>query len=159
MKNRFLSALALIFMTFAATSATAQEAENTTVLDRWSEDRSLHFDGSEINLNDFVWRARVLVVFAETEFDPLFQRQIELLDTDLAALAERDVVIVMDTDADNRSDLRNALRPRGFGLVLVDKDGRVALRKPQPWDIREISRAIDSTPLRQLEIEERRDSQ
>lgn len=159
MKNRFLSAITVVFLAATGSTGSAQEAEAVSVLDRWSTDPSVHFDGSEINLNDFIWQARVLIVFADTPNDPLFQRQIELLDTDLAALAERDVVIVMDSDGQSRSDLRNALRPRGFGLVLVDKDGRVALRKPQPWDIREISRVIDSTPLRQLEIEERRVSQ
>ena len=156
MKKRFLSTTAFILLIFSAFSVTAQEAVKNNVLDRWNMDRSQLFDGYDINLNDFVWQARTLIVFADSEFDPLYQKQIELFSTDLAALAERDVVIVTDTNTALRSDLRNSLRPRGFGLVLVDKDGRVALRKPQPWDIREISRAIDSTPLRQLEIEERR---
>jgi hypothetical protein len=36
--------------------------------------------------------------------------------------------------------------------VLIGKDGRVAQRKPSPWDVREIERAIDKMPLRQQEI-------
>ena len=51
---------------------------------------------------------------------------------------------------------RLRLRPRGFMMVLMGKDGEVELRKPAPWSIREISRSIDKMPLRQQEIEDRR---
>lgn len=52
--------------------------------------------------------------------------------------------------------MRQRLRPRGFMLVLIGKDGGVKLRKPVPWDVREISRSIDKFPLRQQEIRDRR---
>ena len=68
------------------------------------------------------------------------------------ALADRDVVILIDTDPAARSDVRTQLRPRGFSMVLLAKDGTVVLRKPSPWDVREIRRAIDKLPLRQDEI-------
>jgi len=41
-------------------------------------------------------------------------------------------------------------------LVLMDKDGQIAQRKPFPWTVREISRAIDKMPLRQEELRTRR---
>jgi len=34
----------------------------------------------------------------------------------------------------------------------MDKDGSVALRKPSPWSVREISRAIDKMPSRREEM-------
>ena len=34
----------------------------------------------------------------------------------------------------------------------LDKDGQVKQRRPLPWDVREISRAIDKLPLRRQEI-------
>jgi hypothetical protein len=40
-------------------------------------------------------------------------------------------------------------------LTLIGKDGEVKLRKPFPWDVREISRSIDKMPMRQREIRER----
>jgi len=52
--------------------------------------------------------------------------------------------------------LRSILRPRGFMMALVGKDGRVALRKPAPWSVRELSRSIDKMPLRQQEMADRR---
>ena len=71
-------------------------------------------------------------------------------------LARRDVIILTDTDPTAGSDARARLRPRGFGLVVMGKDGRVAQRKPVPWDVREIGRAIDKMPLRQQEIRDGR---
>lgn len=113
------------------------------------------YDGSEVDLADFLWTHRPVVVFADTPADPAFQRQMELLRARPEALAERDVVVIVDTDPAARSPVRTALRPRGFMLAIVGKDGRVEQRKPSPWDVREISRAIDRTPLRRQEIRER----
>jgi hypothetical protein len=36
-------------------------------------------------------------------------------------------------------------------LVIIGKDGGVKLRKPLPWDVREISRTIDKMPMRKRE--------
>jgi len=41
-------------------------------------------------------------------------------------------------------------------LAIIDKEGSTAIRIPAPWDVREISRNIDKTPLRQQEVRERR---
>jgi hypothetical protein len=41
-------------------------------------------------------------------------------------------------------------------LVIIGKDGEVELRKPAPWDVREITRSIDKMPLRQQEVQDRR---
>lgn len=107
---------------------------------------------ADVTLDAFKWVKRVIVVFADSPLDPNFSEQISLLESRPEVLLDRDVVVVTDTDPDARSAIRTKLRPRGFALVIVDKDGRVMLRKPAPWDLREISRAIDKTPLRQQEI-------
>ncbi|MEO0922698.1 MAG: DUF4174 domain-containing protein, partial [Pseudomonadota bacterium] len=41
-------------------------------------------------------------------------------------------------------------------LALVGKDGTIKLRKPVPWDVRELSRVIDKMPMRQQEVRDRR---
>lgn len=110
---------------------------------------------AEVTLSDFKWIARVVVVFADSPLDPSFREQIELLTARPDVLLERDVVVLTDTDPEAKSAVRMELRPRGFALVVVDKDGRVMLRKPDPWDVREISRAIDKTPLRKQELRDR----
>lgn len=103
---------------------------------------------SGVTLDELMWVSRPIVVFADTDRDPRFQDQIDLLLERPAPLLERDVVIVIDADPDAESPIRQALRPRGFSLVIIQRDGRVALRKPNPWDVREIMRAIDNLPMR-----------
>lgn len=110
---------------------------------------------AEVPLDAQLFVARPVVVFADSPNDPNFLRQMELLARDYPALAERDVVLVVDTDPGQRSEWRAKLRPRGFGLVLMDKDLRPAIRKPLPWEVREIVAAIDKFPLRRQEVLER----
>lgn len=105
-----------------------------------------------VSLGDFLWKRRPVVVFADSPNDPAFVTQLQLLAADPAELIRRDVIILVDTDPANPSEVRRKLRPRGFSMVLLDKDGAVKLRKPLPWSVREIVRAIDKFPLRQEEI-------
>lgn len=106
---------------------------------------------SESTPQEFLWQARPVVVFADTAADPAFRLQIEQLQREPAVLAERDVVVITDTDPDAGSAWRQKLHPRGFSLVIIDKDGQVKQRKPQPWSVREIVSAIDRFPLRREE--------
>lgn len=110
---------------------------------------------TEVVLADQLFETRPLVVFADSPEDPSFIRQMELLARGYPYLAERDVLLVTDTDPAARSEWRLKLRPRGFSLVIMDKDLRPVIRKPLPWDVREIVAAIDKMPLRRTEILER----
>lgn len=156
---RTLLALALpAILALAGLAAQAQSAETTTTLsavERWQADPTTIFDGSEIALADWQWIARPVVVFANTDADPAFQDQMRLLLARADQLAERDVVLITDTDPAARSEVRLKLRPRSFMLALLGKDGNVALRKPLPWDVRELTRSIDKMPMRQREMSER----
>ena len=112
-------------------------------------------DGTQADLSEFLWKNRPIVVFADNPADPRFQDQLDFLAQDLPALETRDVVILTDADPAAKSALRQKLRPRGFALVVLAKDGSVILRKPLPWHVREITRTIDKQPLRQQEIRDR----
>ncbi|WP_415921104.1 DUF4174 domain-containing protein [Tateyamaria sp. SN6-1] len=113
--------------------------------------------GTDVSdLEQFVWKNRPIVVFADSPNDPNFDQQMEFLADQVQALADRDVVVLTDTDPGAQGPLREKLRPRGFMLVLIGKDGGVKLRKPFPWDVRELSRTIDKMPIRQREIRDRR---
>jgi hypothetical protein len=113
-------------------------------------------DAAAVTLDEFVWTARPVVVFADTPADPQFHEQMRLLAAGAFDLIDRDVVVITDTDPAARTSLRQQLRPRGFALVLVGRDGQVTLRKPSPWSAREIARSIDKTPQRRQELRERR---
>jgi|GEM_PF-260260 len=107
---------------------------------------------ADVAPDDFLWSKRPVVVFADTEGDPAFAEQIDALQRGAAALDARDAVVVIDTDPAANSIWRQQFHPRGFSLLLIDKDGQVKIRRPSPWDVREIGRAIDRLPLRRQEI-------
>lgn len=117
---------------------------------------SIFLDDDVEDLTQFVWEKRPIVVFADSPADPNFGLQMEYLELRAEELAERDVVVLTDTDPSVQSALRTKLRPRGFMLVLIGKDGSVKLRKPYPWDVRQLMRSIDKMPVRQREIRENR---
>ena len=123
-------------------------------VERWTDDPMTVFQGSEVDLTDFQWIARPVIVFANTEADPSFQDQMRMLLARPEPLIARDVVLIADTDPGGQSDVRLQLRPRGFMLALLGKDGGVKQRKPLPWDVRELTRVIDKFPLRQREMHE-----
>ncbi|MEM6465797.1 MAG: DUF4174 domain-containing protein [Pseudomonadota bacterium] len=102
------------------------------------------------DLDSMLWVSRPIIVFAESERDPRLQQQVEIFAAQQAALDERDVVVIIDTDPE--SELRTRFRPRDFMFVLVGKDGEVKYRKPRPVPVREISRVIDRMPMRRREM-------
>ena len=95
---------------------------------------------------------RPLVVFADSPDDPAYIRQMELLARAYPELEARDVILITDTDPAAKSEWRQKLRPRGVSLVIMDKDLKPVIRKPIPWDVREITHAIDKLPLRLQEM-------
>lgn len=123
-----------------------------------TRDPDIFLTGDVEDLSQFVWEKRPIIIFADSPADPNFDQQMEYLDARTDELRERDIVVLTDTDPSVQSALRTKLRPRGFMLVLIGKDGGVKLRKPFPWDVRELSRTIDKMPVRQREIRERRAS-
>ena len=102
----------------------------------------------------YLWKNRLVVVFADTDADPAFAEQMRFMADDPGALSERNVLVVTDTAPAPPSPLRAKLRPHGFSLVWIDKDGAVKLRKASPWTVREITHAIDKTPLRLQEVQD-----
>ena len=142
-----LAAVFAMLLSVTAPHAWAQETDMT---------EAVILDGRTADLAEFKWTHRPLIVFADSPYDPAFVRQMELIEDELDGLVERDVIVLVDTDPDARSALRQALHPRGFGFVLIGKDGGIKLRKPSPWTVREISRTIDKMPMRQQEIRDSR---
>jgi hypothetical protein len=107
---------------------------------------------ADVVFADQLYVARPLVVFADSPDDPAYIQQMELLARAYSELEARDVILITDTDPAAKSEWRQKLRPRGFSLVIMDKDLRPVVRKPRPWDVREITHAIDKLPLRRQEL-------
>lgn len=135
----------------------AEEAPAPAVDDPAAQEQAAFgpVQASDVVLDELLFVRRPVVVFADSPLDPTFIRQMQLLERDLPALDQRDVALIIDTDPAAKSDIRQKLRPRGFSLVLMDKDLKPVIRKPLPWDVREIVAAIDKFPLRRQEMLER----
>lgn len=154
-------ALAFALALFAQTGTLAAQGEGAKA-DETAVDPAaglVILEARDVKLEDFLWIARPLVIFADTPRDPRFILQMERIEARPEDLIERDVVVIIDTDPAAKSAVRQKLRPNGFTFVLIDKDGTIILRKPQPWSTRELARAIDKTPLRQEELEAEKELQ
>ena len=95
---------------------------------------------------------------AATAADPQLQEQQRLL-AGWAGAAERDITVVEiagdivhgASDPPERLRKRFALPADGFMVLLLGKDGHVALRSTQPLSIAELAGTIDAMPMRKAE--------
>ena len=106
----------------------------------------------ETTIDGYLWVKRPVIVFANTDLDVNFQTQMKSLRQGAEELAARDVVVLVDANPADKTALRKKFRPRGFAVLLLGKDGQIKLRKPFPWNARELSRSIDKMPMRQQEM-------
>ncbi|MEO0921882.1 MAG: DUF4174 domain-containing protein, partial [Pseudomonadota bacterium] len=102
------------FAMIAATALSAQEV--TSDVTASLQEIVLGADG--VDLAEFKWQKRPLIVFAESPADPRFVQQMEFITAELEELSDRDVVVLTDTDPSLKTALRRKLHPRGFMLAL-----------------------------------------
>ena len=143
-RRPFLAVLALALPALLSVSARAEEVIAFAPV-----------AAAEVVEGDLLYVLRPVIVFADSPNDPAFIRQMELLTRSYDEFAARDVILITDTDPANPSALRKKLRPRGFSLVLMDKDWKPSIRKPLPWDGREIVNSIDKMPIARTEALEK----
>ena len=93
-----------------------------------------------------------MLIFAPSRDDPAYSRQMELLRAQVDALAERDIVVLSDLDADTPSPLRQGFQPGGFRIVLVGKDGGIKLEQEEVLDPETLFSLIDGMPMRRNEM-------
>lgn len=149
-----IQALAAALLVLPAVGLRAQEIRETPAVAL--EPLEAEGEAAQPTLEELLWVARPVVVFADSENDPRFLQQMQMLEERSEDLAERKAVVLVDTDPAAKGPLRQALRPRGFGLVLIDTDGSVVQRRPSPTSSRELINLIDRLPSRRLESGSRR---
>jgi len=126
-------------------------------------------DAVSMDLNQFQWKNRLILIFAPQKEDLL----LNALQTELAnqkvEVSERHIVVfkifetgpsfMESTQIDSRT--AEAIRqqfdvaPGGFTCILVGKDGGVKLRRISPVKLNEIFTLIDSMPMRQQGMRQR----
>lgn len=114
---------------------------------------------------------RPLLVFSPSANDALLRRQMALLDRDADDMMDRFVLYAPITsgarrlgtpldapytilDAQQRSEIRARFHvPESqFAVLLLDEDGNVMLRSPNPVNPARLNALIDRTPERQAEM-------
>jgi hypothetical protein len=115
----------------------------------------LFLDARDVDVRDFIWERRIIVVMAETPDDPQFNRQLDALRERADEFIARDAVVIFDAHPADRSPLRQVLRPRAFMTAIIDKDGEVKARRPAVRTGRELMAVIDRFPTRRQEMLER----
>ena len=140
--------------TVAQAEGLAEDAPDTEAMPDPDEEL-LFVDAREIDVRDFIWERRLIVVMADTPDDPQFTRQLAALRERADEFVARDAVVIFDAHPEDRSPLRQVMRPRGFMTAIIDKDGEVKARRPAVRSGRELMAVIDRFPTRRQEILER----
>jgi hypothetical protein len=112
---------------------------------------------------DTHWEHRVLLVFPGPDASA-WRQQRERLDAARDALAERDILVVVvgDTPAPIQLPQADAARarwkvgPAEAQAVLVGKDGGEKWRAALPTPLEPVFELVDTMPMRQREVRERR---
>jgi hypothetical protein len=118
-----------------------------------------------IELKNYQWKNRLLLVFAPSPEDEAYQEQLELLSDD-DALAERDLVLfhIFESDSGFAGETRLSeadvaqlqeqfeVGLKDFTVVLVGKDGTEKERWSKPIHTAELFSLIDQMPMRQAEM-------
>ncbi|MEP9350965.1 DUF4174 domain-containing protein [Xanthobacter sp. KR7-225] len=107
------------------------------------------------SLDSYHWRARPVVVVAPSTADARYAEQAARLAADRAGLAERDMVVLTVTGADDPLRRRLDVPSDGFRVLLVGKDGHVAGRWSAPVDPSTLFALIDRMPMRRDEMRRR----
>jgi hypothetical protein len=119
-----------------------------------------------VDLKQYQWKNRLLLVFAPTREEPSFKALHDSTVARRADVEDRDLVVFellesgpSSVDGDpldpaTARQLRNRFGapPGGFSVVLVGKDGGVKLDRQDRTSLEEIFALIDSMPMRQEEM-------
>jgi hypothetical protein len=131
----------------------------------WAPKEALSMD-----LTQFQWKNRLLFIFAEKASDPSFKKLQNQIIAQNAEVDDRNLIVFevpaqgparMNTIPLDRKDadsIRNhfAISNDTFSLILVGKDGGIKLKRSDQIDLTEVFELIDSMPMRQREMRQKR---
>lgn len=159
MKPIFTFVFAVLFSAAAGIAQTVPaDNPNRDAAEQLAEGELLFLDAREADVREYVWNHRLVVIMADTPNNPQFARQMDEIRARAEEFVNRDVVVIFDAHPDEMSPLRRVLRPNGFMIAIIDKDGEVKARRPSVRSGRELMGVIDKFPLRRQEILEERPS-
>jgi hypothetical protein len=124
----------------------------------------------DVDITHLQWKKRLLLLFAAESGQPNFQRLANEISSRQTDVDDRDLVVFeileSETSRMNRSRIEPqkaasireqfGIAPNSFTVILVGKDGGIKLKRNDQVRLEEIFRLIDSMPMRQDEIRQKR---
>lgn len=104
------------------------------------------------DLASYRWEKRPVLVFTGSATHRKYKEQMRALNAARSALEERDIVLLVDTEPEKLSELRQVFMPDDFLFVLIGKDGGVKYRSETPVSTLQLFEIIDAMPMRQREM-------
>lgn len=140
MLRQTLPALALMMV------ASAVQATTGTLF------RDLDPDTADLSAHQ--WADRPVVIFAPSPEDPKLKQALAALRLAEPGLDDRDVVVLTDTNPGAEGALRGQIKPEGFTMLLIGKDGGIKLQSQDVLSPDQLFAAIDRMPMRQRELQQ-----
>jgi hypothetical protein len=122
---------------------------------------------NSMNLNEFQWRNRLLLIFAPDRKHPMFENLHKSITSQQAAVVDRDLVVFeileagssfmgpdhIDTAQADFLRKKFGALPGKYTIILIGKDGGIKLNtEDRDTKLGDIFALIDSMPMRQSEI-------
>jgi len=129
-----------------------------------------HKDTMPMDLTQFQWKNRLLLIFAPDDNDSLFKKLQSEIFTQEAEVEDRDLVVFeilergpsrMNRALLDQSKVESIRRhfsvpQRSFRVILIGKDGGIKLKRNDQIDLETIFELIDSMPMRKDEIRQKK---
>lgn len=123
----------------------------------------------DLNIEDFQWKKRLLLIFSPHRTDPLFNSLANEISSRPGDVEDRDLVIfeILESEDSKTSSGKFERRKSAsirerfeipnntFTVILLGKDGGIKLKRDDHVRLEEIFRLIDSMPMRQDEIRQK----
>lgn len=123
----------------------------------------------DLNIEDFQWKKRLLLIFSPHRADPLFKSLANEISSRPGDAEDRDLVIFEILESEDSKMSSGKLEPQKsasirerfeipnntFTVILLGKDGGIKLKRSDHVRLEEIFRLIDSMPMRQDEMRQK----
>lgn len=127
-------------------------------------------DTMPMDLTQFQWKNRLLLIFAPDENDSLFKKLQSEIIAQEAEVEDRDLIVFelfgLGSSQMNRALLDQSkvdsirrhfsVPQRSFRVILIGKDGGIKLKRNDQIDLETIFELIDSMPMRKDEIRQKK---
>jgi hypothetical protein len=128
-----------------------------------------HGSAMDVDVERFLWKKRLLLIFSPERADPLFNGLVNEISSRRGDVEDRDLVIfeILESGASkmNSSELepqkaasfreRFEIPKNTFTVILLGKDGGIKLKRNDQVRLEEIFLLIDSMPMRQDEMRQK----